>query len=170
MKKNTIILTFGFLLVASQLHATDAGLGAVGTPQVPGNDAGVVAAPVKKEVTVQVEVPAPALKKTPKPEQVSGFVALDKFFGEWVVGPIATVMFWDAFFWDNGTENDAKFPFVVLWLVLGAIFSLLKWVLSIFVVFGMALNWCAGNMQPKMMQSMVRYPIFKHCRQLCRPQ
>ena len=54
MKKNTIILTFGFLLVASQLHATDAGLGAVGTPQVPGNDAGVVAAPAKLLVTVQV--------------------------------------------------------------------------------------------------------------------
>ena len=56
------------------------------------------------------------------------------------MGPIATVMFWDAFFWDNGTENDAKFPFVVLWLVLGAIFFTFKMGFINIHWFGMALD------------------------------
>ena len=42
------------------------------------------------------------------------------------MGPIATVMFWDVMFWDNNQEDNRSFPFVVLWLVLGAIFFTFK--------------------------------------------
>ena len=69
---------------------------------------------------------APAAPKTvaeAKPtDQVSGFEAVDKFFGDYLVGPIATVMFWDVMFWDNNSATNQQLPFVVIWLVLGAIF------------------------------------------------
>ncbi len=34
-------------------------------------------------------------------EELTGFAAFDAVFAEWVVGPLATVMFWDIMFWDN---------------------------------------------------------------------
>jgi AGCS family alanine or glycine:cation symporter len=52
--------------------------------------------------------------------------SLDQGFGANVVGPIAQVLFFDLIFWDNGTEGDLKLPFIVFWLIAGAIFFTLR--------------------------------------------
>ena len=51
---------------------------------------------------------------------------LDTLFGEYFVGPLAAVLFFDLAFWDNGAEGELKLPFVVVWLVLGAIYFTLR--------------------------------------------
>jgi AGCS family alanine or glycine:cation symporter len=48
--------------------------------------------------------------------------ALDQGFGAKVVAPMAQVLFFDLIFWDNGTANDLQLPFIVFWLIAGAIF------------------------------------------------
>ncbi len=50
----------------------------------------------------------------------------DKSFGEFFVGPLASVLFFDLAFWDNGSEGELKLPIVVVWLVLGAIFFTIR--------------------------------------------
>ena len=52
--------------------------------------------------------------------------SLDTGFGANVVGPIAQVLFFDLAFWDNGTENEIKLPFIVFWLIVGATFFTLR--------------------------------------------
>jgi len=52
--------------------------------------------------------------------------SLDGGFGSNVVGPIASVLFFDLAFWDNGTEGEIKLPFIVVWLITGAIFFTLR--------------------------------------------
>ena len=34
-------------------------------------------------------------------DEGSGYAAFDQAFAEYIVGPIATVLFWDLMFWDN---------------------------------------------------------------------
>jgi alanine or glycine:cation symporter, AGCS family len=48
--------------------------------------------------------------------------ALDQGFGATVVAPMAQVLFFDLICWDNGTANDLQLPFIVFWLIAGAIF------------------------------------------------
>ncbi len=52
--------------------------------------------------------------------------ALDAGFGANVVGPLASVLFFDLAFWDNGLEGDIKLPFIVVWLIAGALFFTLR--------------------------------------------
>lgn len=52
--------------------------------------------------------------------------SLDAGFGANVVGPIAQVLFFDLIFWDDGTDHDLKLPFIVFWLIAGAIFFTLR--------------------------------------------
>jgi AGCS family alanine or glycine:cation symporter len=52
--------------------------------------------------------------------------SLDSGFGAHVVGPIASVLFFDLAFWDNGTEGEIKLPFIVVWLIAGATFFTLR--------------------------------------------
>ncbi len=52
--------------------------------------------------------------------------SLNEDFSENVVAPISNVLFYDLIFWDNGTEGEAKLPFIVLWLIAGAIFFTLR--------------------------------------------
>ena len=52
--------------------------------------------------------------------------SLDAGFGANVVGPIASVLFFDLAFWDNGTEGELKLPFIVVWLIAGATFFTLR--------------------------------------------
>ncbi len=52
--------------------------------------------------------------------------SIDQGFGANVVGPIAAVLFYDLAFWDNGTDHDIKLPFIVVWLIAGAIFFTLR--------------------------------------------
>ncbi len=48
--------------------------------------------------------------------------SIDAFFGQWIVSPLESVLFYDLWFWDNGQENDTKLPVIVAWLVVGAVF------------------------------------------------
>ncbi|MBN94397.1 MAG: alanine glycine permease [Deltaproteobacteria bacterium] len=56
----------------------------------------------------------------------AAFAGFDAAFGAYVVGPMASVLFWDVMFWDNDKPDGNAFPLVVLWLVLGAIFFTLR--------------------------------------------
>ncbi len=52
--------------------------------------------------------------------------SVNQSFGANVVAPIANVLFFDLIFWDNGTEGEAKLPFIVFWLIAGATFFTLR--------------------------------------------
>ncbi len=52
--------------------------------------------------------------------------SVDQGFGSNVVGPIAQVLFYDLIFWDNGAEGELTLPFIVFWLIAGAIFFTLR--------------------------------------------
>lgn len=47
-------------------------------------------------------------------------------FGKWVVTPVQTVFFFDLVFWDNKSPHNVEMPFVVLWLLLGAVFFTIR--------------------------------------------
>ena len=52
--------------------------------------------------------------------------SVDQGFGAHVVAPIAHVLFFDLIYWDNGSEGDLKLPFIVFWLIAGAVFFTLR--------------------------------------------
>jgi AGCS family alanine or glycine:cation symporter len=64
----------------------------------------------------------------PVPETGIGGVlrSVDEGFGAIVVGPIAQVLFFDLIFWDNGNDTDLQLPFIVFWLIAGAVFFTLR--------------------------------------------
>ena len=51
----------------------------------------------------------------------SALDSLDAAFGTYLVGPIAKVLMFDLIAWDD-PQTGAKLPFIVAWLILGAIF------------------------------------------------
>ena len=51
---------------------------------------------------------------------------LDALFGQYVVGPMYQVLFFDLAFWDNGQTGELKIPMIVLWLVVGAVFFTIR--------------------------------------------
>lgn len=64
---------------------------------------------------------------TPGEEGIGGILrSLDGGFGANVVGPIASVLFFDIAFWDNGSDGEIKLPFIVVWLIAGATFFTLR--------------------------------------------
>ena len=66
----------------------------------------------------------PAVEVTePEPTALS---RLDEGFGVYVVGPLAAVLFFDLAFWDNGEPEETTLPFIVVWLILGAVFCTLR--------------------------------------------
>lgn len=65
---------------------------------------------------------APAWAQEPEP---GVFDRINEVFGTWVVGPLASVMFFDVAFWD-GVGEGVQLPAVVVWLVMGAIFFTLR--------------------------------------------
>ena len=75
---------------------------------------------------------------------------VDKTFGELIVAPVAAVLFFDIVFWDNtladGSANPANvaIPFVVAWLVSGAIFFTLRMNFVNLVGFGHAIQVTRG--------------------------
>ncbi len=72
------------------------------------------------------EVPDMAEDEASEESEPTAFEKWDGFFGKTVVGPLAAVLFWDAWFWDNSSPNNIAFPIVVLWLVFGACFFTLR--------------------------------------------
>lgn len=65
-----------------------------------------------------------------EPAQATGIgsvlQSVDGWFGANVVGPLAQVLFFDLIFWDNGAEKDLQLPFIVFWLIAGAVFFTLR--------------------------------------------
>ncbi len=62
---------------------------------------------------------------------------LDKFFGEWVVGPLAKVLFFKI--------PGLEMPFVVFWLLAGAVFFTLRMRFVNFRLFGHAIGLVSGK-------------------------
>lgn len=71
----------------------------------------------------------------PKPEGFEG--ALDTFFGEWLVAPIASLLFWNI--------PRLNMPIVVLWLALGALYFTLRMGFVNFRMFGHAIALVRGK-------------------------
>ncbi|MDH5491747.1 MAG: alanine:cation symporter family protein, partial [Myxococcales bacterium] len=75
---------------------------------------------------------------------------LDSAFGEYLVGPMASVLFYDLVFWDNdpppGAPEDAdtKAPFIVVWLVFGAVFFTFRFTFVNIRAFGHAIAVTRG--------------------------
>lgn len=70
--------------------------------------------------------------------------AIDRFFGAWVVDPLATVLFFDVAFWD-GVGEGIELPFVVVWLVAGAIVFTLRMQFVNLRAFGHAFHVVRGT-------------------------
>ncbi len=66
-------------------------------------------------------------EEQPAPPAASPSVldGVDAAFGTYVVGPMASVLFFDLVFWDSGPEQ-VSLPFIVVWLILGATFFTLR--------------------------------------------
>jgi AGCS family alanine or glycine:cation symporter len=59
--------------------------------------------------------------------EAGGFWAtLDGLFASWVVGPLASVIFFDVAFWDDRAGDAVRVPLVVPWLVIGALWFTLS--------------------------------------------
>ena len=74
-------------------------------------------------------------------EESSALDSFDEAFGAAVVGPIASVLFFDLAFWDD----DLSVPFIVLWLIVGALFFTLRYRFPNIVAFGHAIAVTAGK-------------------------
>ncbi len=108
--------------------------GALGEPMClrqnwsPGGACDILASGMGKRVTAAAVFaacawPAVALGQEPKRSGTGATLgALNESFGRNVVGPIANVLFFDLAFWDNGTDGEIQIPFIVLWLIAGALF------------------------------------------------
>ncbi len=94
------------------------------------------------------QVGAAAEAPAAEPEPASGVEAIDAAFGDLVVKPLDAVLFFDLAFWDNddpayaehpaavrwlaqgalaaSEHRGVNLPFIVLWLVLGALFFTLR--------------------------------------------
>ncbi|MEM9069575.1 MAG: alanine/glycine:cation symporter family protein [Myxococcota bacterium] len=70
---------------------------------------------------------------------------IDAGFGEWLVGPLASVFFFDLWFWDNGQEGETKIPMIVAWLVAGALFFTLRYGFPNIRAFGHAIRVTKGD-------------------------
>lgn len=51
---------------------------------------------------------------------------IDSAFGEVLVAPLASFFFYDLIFWDNDAKDHRELPFIVAWLVAGAVFFTLR--------------------------------------------
>jgi len=64
-----------------------------------------------------------APSEAPAPEEPGVFEKLDAAFGTYVVGPIGAVLMFDLIFWDNDDPDLAELPAVIRWLAQGALAS-----------------------------------------------
>lgn len=71
--------------------------------------------------------------------------AVDAVFGEYLVGPLASIFFFDLWFWDNGTEGETKMPMIVFWLVTGAVFFTIRYRFPNIRAFGHAFRVTKGD-------------------------
>jgi len=82
-------------------------------------------------------------KKEAEAKELTTEQQVDKFFGE-MVGHVATVFFWDAIFWDD-EKTGKNLPFVVLWLVFGAVFFTIRMSFVNFRLFRHAIDVVRGR-------------------------
>lgn len=113
-----------------------------GTPTAPENaDAGEA-----KVATPDGPSAGPASDPTPPVEAEPDILAtIDASFGKWIVAPMGKVIFYDLIFWDNNENENAVFPAVVLWLVIGAVFFTLRMQFVSVRAFGHALKVTRGD-------------------------
>ena len=71
--------------------------------------------------------------------------SINQFFGEYIVSPLFSVLFWDLVFWDDGQESEIKLPLIVAWLVVGAVFFTLRMQFINFRAFRHAIVVTAGR-------------------------
>ncbi len=71
--------------------------------------------------------------------------SIDGFFGEWIVGPLSSVFFFDLWYWDDGQASDTKLPVIVAWLVVGAVFFTLRYRFPNIRALGHALRVTRGD-------------------------
>jgi AGCS family alanine or glycine:cation symporter len=79
--------------------------------------------------------------------QESGGIAawLDQVFQTYLVSPIGSVLFFDLAYWDNGSKDEIELPFVVAWLVCGALFFTLRFHFVNFRAFWHAIDCVRGK-------------------------
>ena len=78
-------------------------------------------------------------------QENDGFAAFfDSLFQGYLVSPISAVLFFDLVFWDNGSPGEIQLPFVVAWLVCGALFFTLKFHFVNFRAFRHAIECVRG--------------------------
>lgn len=74
-----------------------------------------------------------------------GLAALEAGFGQWVVDPLAAVIFFDLWFWDAPGADGVALPIVVVWLILGATFFTLRFRFVNLRAFGHAIACVRGR-------------------------
>ena len=74
-----------------------------------------------EELGLEAGMPAPVVEEravTPEPAPRDAFQKFDDAFGQYVLGPIVKVVFWDVLFFSDAF----KLPIAVVWLIFGALF------------------------------------------------
>ena len=141
--RNAQVLFLSMLICASASWAQDAGSASPSPSAVALPEANADAGPredVKSVVTpgaADAKLASPASNAEPAagagnetvppstasaPAEPGVFEKIDKAFGEIFVAPLASLLFYDLWFWDNDEEGQVSIPFIVFWLVLGALF------------------------------------------------
>lgn len=101
-------------------------------PSVPAAPEGAELPPAGESAPAELAPPAPTAKAPEPPAKEKTWEQkVDEAAGTYLVKPIATVFFFDLWFWDNeevdGEVNKhIELPLAVVWLVLGAIFFTLR--------------------------------------------
>lgn len=70
---------------------------------------------------------------------------LNAFFGSYIVTPLVRVLFFDIAIWDNWSGDSVKIPFIVAWLIVGAIYFTLRFSFVNIRAFGHALAVTVGR-------------------------
>ena len=113
-----LTLLLAALLVATPVFAQSPASSGPSEPANAGDDDDSAAAPpVGSDGAVAGNKVTPAAEQLDcKPESAApatGFDAWDATFGKLVVGPLASVLFWDIVFWDNDPADASEFKVVI---------------------------------------------------------
>ncbi len=134
-EKGNLSGTWQFLVTGQSGEWTAVGKGAAGAA------AAGDAAPAKVEKDTEAAAAGDAAPaKGEKDGSPSGFeFEVDRFFGDWVVGPLEAVLFWKIGGEDNGV------PLIVAWLFFGALFFTLRMKFVNFRLFRHAIDLVRGK-------------------------
>jgi len=114
-------LASAFVLAPPAAHAAEPAAAAVTTNASTAVTTTASGAASGDESTTPPDAKTPAPVEGAEPDF---FERLDGAFGKYLVGPLASVLFFDLIFWDNAVEPESDrraLPFIVAWLVFGAV-------------------------------------------------